>query len=111
MVLEPEPKTFGGWSRSPKFGFRLRSPALNDMKSTACEMLARCKFTSQYAENTIIIYDYYYYLWLSCHKRNTHHPKKTKETITQMGNEQYDSHTNPFTVYVGISYQHQLSAT
>jgi len=52
MVLEPEPKTFRGWSRSPKFGFRLRSPALNDMKSTACEMLARCKFTSQYAENT-----------------------------------------------------------
>jgi len=27
-----------------------------------------------------------------------------KETIRQIGNEQYDSHTNLYTVYVGISY-------
>ena len=27
----------------------------------------------------------------------------------QIDNEQYDSHTNPCTVYVRISYQHQLS--
>ena len=34
---------------------------------------------------------------------------KPKETIRQIGNEQHDSHTNPWTVYVWISYQHQLN--
>jgi len=29
IALELEPKTFRGWSQSPKFEFRLPSPALN----------------------------------------------------------------------------------
>jgi len=33
---------------------------------------------------------------------------KPKETIRQIDNEQYDSHTNPCTVYVRMSYQPQL---
>jgi len=31
---------------------------------------------------------------------------KPKETIRQIDNEQYDSHTNPCTISVRISYQH-----
>jgi len=37
------------------------------------------------------------------------HQIKPKETIRQTDNKHYDSHTNPCTIYVRISYQHQLS--
>ena len=35
---------------------------------------------------------------------------EAKETIRQIDNQQYDSHTNPCTGYIRISYQHQLVA-